>query len=101
VRSGLLRVVRLLVVWAHRAHRAGVVVLAGVAVRRDAVRANAGIVATLANASWRRRSRSGSEIEGFHVLAGLPQGPQRRQVDRLLASGLRLLVVVLGSAAGA
>jgi hypothetical protein len=32
---------------------------------------------------------------GFHVSAGLPQGPQRRQVERLPAPGLRLLGVVL------
>lgn len=47
VRSGLLGAVRLLVVWAHRAHRTGVVVLADVAVRPDAVGADAGVVAHL------------------------------------------------------
>ncbi|WP_030773804.1 MULTISPECIES: hypothetical protein [unclassified Streptomyces] len=38
----------------------------------------------------------GRETEGFHVRAGLPEGPQRLHVDRLPGPGLRLLVVVLG-----
>ncbi|OKJ19463.1 hypothetical protein AMK23_33830 [Streptomyces sp. CB02130] len=37
----------------------------------------------------------GGEIEGFDVRAGVPQGPQRRQVQRPAAAGLLLLVVVL------
>lgn len=38
----------------------------------------------------------GREIEGFYVITGLPQVPQRRQVDSFPASGLRALVVVFG-----
>ncbi|MFE2204594.1 hypothetical protein [Streptomyces rubiginosohelvolus] len=37
----------------------------------------------------------GGEIEGFDVRAGVPQGPQRRQVQRPAAAGLLLVVVVL------
>ncbi|MFF2703484.1 hypothetical protein ACFVUQ_34610 [Streptomyces cyaneofuscatus] len=36
----------------------------------------------------------GRDVEGFHVRAGFPQGPQRRQVQRLAAAGLLLMVVV-------
>ncbi len=39
----------------------------------------------------------GREIEGFYVSPGLPQGPQRRQEDRLRPARLLFQVVVLGA----
>ncbi|MFE0733927.1 hypothetical protein [Streptomyces sp. NPDC058855] len=83
--------VRLLVVCAHRAHRAGVVVLAGAAVRADA-----GVVVRLGERVLETAQPVGGEIEGFPVRAELPHGPQRRHVDRLPATSLRLLVVEPG-----
>ncbi|MFJ3445774.1 hypothetical protein ACIPM2_31885 [Streptomyces sp. NPDC086081] len=53
-------------------------------------------MAILVAAFWMRRSRSAVRLRGFHVRAGCPQGPQRCHVDRLHATGFRLLVVVLG-----
>ncbi|ELP62140.1 hypothetical protein STRTUCAR8_00186 [Streptomyces turgidiscabies Car8] len=90
VRSGLLRAVRPLVVMAHRVHYVGVV-LFGVAVRADA-----GVVGRFGERVLEVAQPLGREIEGLHVRAGFPQGPQRRQVDRLPRCGLRLLVVVFG-----
>ncbi len=37
----------------------------------------------------------GGQIEGFHVRAGFPLGPERRQIQRFAAANLRLPVVVL------
>ncbi|MEU8763067.1 polysaccharide deacetylase family protein [Streptomyces sp. NPDC048659] len=86
VRCGLLWAVRLLVVRAHRAHRVGVG-WCGVAVR-----AGAGVVDHLGGRLPDAAQSVVGEIEGFHVRAGLPQGPQRRHVDRVPATGFRLLV---------
>ncbi|MFB7215584.1 hypothetical protein [Streptomyces sp. NPDC056255] len=86
----LLEVVRALVVLARRVHCVSFVVF-GVAVR-----SGAGVVGCLGKHVLEVAQPLGSELEGFHIHAGLPQGPQRSQVDRLPASGLRLLVVVLG-----
>ncbi len=90
VRSGLLRAVRLLIVLAHRARPLGIVAV-GVAVHRGA-----GLVGRCGEGALEVTQPLGGEIEGFHVGARLPQGPQRRQVQRLRSAGLRLLVVVLG-----
>ncbi|MFJ9968163.1 hypothetical protein [Streptomyces avermitilis] len=92
VRSGLLRSVRLLVALTHRtrARRVGIV-LFGVAVH-----GGAGSVGRRGEGGTEVAQPLGREIEGFHVRARLPEGPQRRQVDRLPVSGLRLLVLVLG-----
>ncbi len=90
IRSGLLRVMRLLVVRAHRTHRAGAVVLAGVAARTDP-----GVVARLGERILEAAQPAGREIESLHVHEGLPQDPQRGHVDHLPAAGLRLLALVL------
>ncbi|MFJ3644478.1 hypothetical protein [Streptomyces murinus] len=90
MRSGLLRAVRLLVVRVHRAH------YVGIGLCDVAVRADAGVVGHLGGHLLEAAQSVGREIEGFHVRAGFPQGPQRRHVDRLLAARLLLLVVVLG-----
>lgn len=68
VRSGRLSVVRLLVLLVHRV-RVGIV-LFGVAVR-----AGAGVVGRLGERVLEVAQPVGCEIEGFHVRAGLPQGP--------------------------
>lgn len=67
VRSGLLWSARLLVVWAHRAHRIGVALCV------VAVRARAGVVARLGERVLEAAQPVGREIEGFHVRAGFPQ----------------------------
>ncbi|MFE9138917.1 hypothetical protein [Streptomyces sp. NPDC007355] len=74
-----------------RAHRADIVLA-----RANAVRANAGVVARLGECVLETAQPAGREIDSFHVRTGPPQRPQRRHVDRLPATGLRLLAVVLG-----
>ncbi|MDN3265961.1 hypothetical protein QWJ26_40555 [Streptomyces sp. CSDS2] len=91
VRSGLLRTVRLLIVLAHRVRPLGSVAV-GIAVHRGAGpvgRCGEGVLEVAQPLSW--------EVEGFHIGARLPQGPQRPQVQGLAAGGLLLLVVVLGA----
>ena len=73
VRSELLRAVRLLVVLTHRLRSIGIV-LFGVAVR-----AGAGVVDRLGERVLEVAQPLVREIEGFHVGARLPQGPQRRE----------------------
>ncbi len=85
VRSGLLRAVRLLGVLAHRVRPLGSVAVSW-----------RGLVGRCGEGVLEVAQPLGCEVEGLHVGARHPQGSQRRQVQRLAAAGLLLLVIVLG-----
>lgn len=73
--AGLVRLVRALVVLARRVRSAGVLAV-GVAVH-----GGSGAVGRRGEGISEVAQPLGSEIEGFHVRAGLLQGPQRRHVE--------------------
>lgn len=89
--AGLVRLVRSLVVVARRVRSAGVLAV-GVAVH-----GGAGSVGRRREGILEVAQPLGSEIEGFHVRAGLLQSPQRRLVERRAGLGVGVGVgVVVG-----